>query len=92
MAPPVRHKQSDRLTLELLLATHFPNSALTEEMVAPAAAHCAKHCNWQVAAEVVTYRIVERSIILLSHTKYRNGLHIPGPAARGMEDYCLLPD
>jgi hypothetical protein len=39
--------------LELLLATHFPNSVVTEETVAPAPAHCAKLCDRQVAAEAV---------------------------------------
>jgi len=37
-----RRTQSEGEILELLLATHFPNSVVTEEMAACAAAHCAK--------------------------------------------------
>ena len=40
---------------KLLLATHFPNSVVTEEEAAPAAARCAKHLDWWVATRVVTY-------------------------------------
>jgi hypothetical protein len=36
-----RHTQSEEEMLELLLATHLPNSVVTEEMAAHAAAHCA---------------------------------------------------
>jgi hypothetical protein len=37
-----RRTQSEGDVLELLLATHFPNSVITEETAAHAAAHCAK--------------------------------------------------
>jgi hypothetical protein len=53
---------SEGENLELLLATHFPNSVVTEEEAAPAVAHCAKHLDWWVAARVVTYTRVEWAI------------------------------
>lgn len=40
----------------------LPNSAVTEEQVAPAVARCAKRCEWWVSAEVVTYGRVEWAI------------------------------
>ena len=57
--------QSKGNTLEHLLATHFPNSLVTENMTAPAAAaaaHCTKQCDWWVALEVVIYGRVEWAI------------------------------
>ena len=50
-----KHTQSEGNTLELLIATHFPNSAVIEDMAAPAAAHCTQQCYWWVALEVVIY-------------------------------------
>jgi hypothetical protein len=40
----------------------LPKSAVNEKKVAPAAACCAKRCDWWVAAEVVTYGTVEWAI------------------------------
>jgi hypothetical protein len=37
-----RHTQSEAETLELLLTTHFPNSGVTQESAAPAAALLAR--------------------------------------------------
>jgi len=49
-------------TLELLLATHFPNLVVTEREVVPANARCAKCLDRQVAVRVVTYKRVEWAI------------------------------
>jgi hypothetical protein len=38
VAPSGSHKQSEGETLALLLTTHFPNSGITQESAAPAAA------------------------------------------------------
>ena len=57
-----RRTQSEGEMLELLLATHFPNSVVTEEMAACVAAHCAKWCDWEMATEVVIYGRVEWAI------------------------------
>jgi hypothetical protein len=38
VAPSGRRTQSERENLELLLTTHFPNSEVTQELAAPAAA------------------------------------------------------
>ena len=40
VAPSWRRMQSEGQTWELLLVTHFPNSVVTEEVAAPAAARC----------------------------------------------------
>jgi hypothetical protein len=42
MAPSGRRTHPKKETLELLLATHFPKSVVTEEMVTPATA---RHAN-----------------------------------------------
>jgi len=54
--------QSEGNTLELLLATHFPNSAVTEDMAATVAAHRTQQCDWWMALEVVIYGRVEWAI------------------------------
>ena len=59
LAPSGRHTQFKRETSVTLLVTHFPNSVVTVEVAAPAAARCAKCFDWQVAVRVVTYRRVE---------------------------------
>ena len=46
-------------TLEPLLTTQFPNLKVIKEVAAPAAACCARCCDWQVAARAVTYRRVK---------------------------------
>jgi len=51
--------QSEGETLELLLTTHFPNSEVTQEFAAPAAALLARRSEGRPAARVVTYRRVE---------------------------------
>jgi hypothetical protein len=56
VTPSGLQTQSEGETIELLLATHFPDSVFIEEMAAPAAACRAKQCDWRVAAEVVTYK------------------------------------
>jgi hypothetical protein len=60
--PLGRCMQSEGETLELLLATHFPNSVVTEEEAAPAAARCAKRLDWLVDARIVTYTRQEWAI------------------------------
>jgi hypothetical protein len=61
VAPSARNTQSEGETLELLQTTHFPNSEVTEEMVALAAALCARR-DWRVAARVVSYVRMEWAI------------------------------
>jgi len=56
------HTQSAGETLELLLTTHFPNSEVTQEFAAPAAALLARRSEGRLAARVVTYRRVEWAI------------------------------
>jgi hypothetical protein len=53
---------SEGETLELLLTTHFPNSGVTQEIAAPAAALLARRTNWRLVTWVVTYRRVEWAI------------------------------
>jgi len=62
VAPLDRCTQSEGETLELLLTTHFPNSEVTQELVAPAAVLLARCSDGRLAARVVTYRRVEWSI------------------------------
>jgi len=47
--------QSEGETLDLLLATHLPNSVVIKKEAAPAGAFHAKHLDWWVAARFVTY-------------------------------------
>jgi hypothetical protein len=62
VAPSGRRTQSEGETLELLLTTHFPNSGVTQELAAPAAALLARRPDWRLATKVVTYRRVEWAI------------------------------
>jgi hypothetical protein len=55
VAPSGGHTQSKGETLDILLATHFPNSVVMERGVVPVAACHAKHLDWQVAARIVAY-------------------------------------
>jgi len=48
-------KQTGRETLDLLLASHFPDSIVAEEGVIPAAACRATRVDWRVAAGIFTY-------------------------------------
>ena len=62
VAPSSRRTQSEGETLELLLTIHFPNSEVTQELVAPVAALLARRSNWRLAMRVATYRRVEWAI------------------------------
>jgi hypothetical protein len=62
VAPSGRCTQSEGKTYELLLITHFPNSEVTKELAALAAAFLARCPHWRLAARVVTYRWVESAI------------------------------
>jgi hypothetical protein len=55
VAPSGKRMQSEWETLELLLTTHFPNSGITQESAAPAAALLARRPKWRLATMVVTY-------------------------------------
>jgi len=57
-----RQTQSEKETLELLHTTHFPNSGVTQEVAAPAAALLTRHPDWRLAMRVVTFRRVEWAI------------------------------
>jgi len=61
--PSSGRTQSEGETLELLLATHFPNSGVTQEAAAPAAALLARHSDWRLTTRVVTYRRVEWALV-----------------------------
>jgi hypothetical protein len=58
VAPSGGCTESEGEIMDLLLATHFPNSVITERGEVPAAACCAKCLDWRVAAGIVTYRRV----------------------------------
>lgn len=77
MAPSGTRTQSKREALEPLLATHFPKLIVTEGMVAPAAAHHARQCDWQVAAKCFTYRRVEWGINFLALLQEGQSIVIP---------------
>ena len=55
VAPSGGRTQSEGETLDLLPATHFPNSVVMERGAVPAAACHAKCLDWQGAARIVTY-------------------------------------
>ena len=57
-----RQTQSEGETLELLRTTHFPNSGVTQEVAAPAAALLTRCPNWRLATRVVIFRSVEWAI------------------------------
>jgi hypothetical protein len=65
-----RHTQSEEETFELLHTIHFPNSGVTQEAAAPAAALLTSRPDWRLATRVVTYRRVEWAID--SFTPYRS--------------------
>jgi hypothetical protein len=64
VAPSGGHTQSEGETLDLLLATHFPNSVVMERGAVPVAACHAKRLEWQVGVRNVTYRKVRWAIDL----------------------------
>jgi hypothetical protein len=57
------------ITLELLLATHFPNLVVTEWEAFPVDAHCAKRFDQQLSVRVVTYKRVEWAIATFASYK-----------------------
>jgi hypothetical protein len=67
--------QSKGEILELLLATHFPDSVFTGVVVAPAVACRTKRCDWRVAADIVTYRRVQWAINSFSTYKSPLSFH-----------------
>ena len=52
------HTQSKGETLDLLLATHFPNSIVMERRAVPVTACHTKSLDWWVAVRIVAYRRV----------------------------------
>ena len=58
VAPSGERKQSEGETLDLLLATHFPNSSAVERGATLAAARRTKRLDWRVTAKIVTYQRV----------------------------------
>jgi hypothetical protein len=62
VAPTRRPTQSEEETLELLHTTHFPNSGITQEVAAHAAALLTRRPYWRLATRLVTYRRVEWAI------------------------------
>jgi hypothetical protein len=69
VAPSGGCTQSERETLDILLATHFPNSVAIEREAVSAAAHHAKRLDWRVAVGVVSYGRVVWVIGSFTHTK-----------------------
>ena len=65
VAPSVGRTKSEAEILYILLATHFPNSTVTERGAVLAAACRAKRLDWRMAARIVTYRRVG------SHIKFQ---------------------
>ena len=61
-APTGQRTQSEGETLDLLLATHFPNSAAVEGGAIPTAACRATRVDWRGAERIITYRRVEWAI------------------------------
>jgi len=70
VAPSGECTQSEGETLDLLLATHFPNSIVMERGAVPAAACHTKSLDWQVAARIVNYQRVGWAID--SFAPYKN--------------------
>jgi len=62
VSPSGERTQSERETLDLLLAAHFPNSVVMETEAAPTAACRARCLDWRVAVRIVTYRRVRWAI------------------------------
>jgi hypothetical protein len=58
VAPTGERTRSERETLDLLLATHFPDSVRLTGEAMPAAACHTKRDDWQLAARIVTYHRV----------------------------------
>jgi len=82
VAPSGGHTWSEGENFQLLLTTHFHNSGVTQEVVAPAAALLARRLDCRLATRVVTSKRVEWALggqsikkpkffvfILLLHTK-----------------------
>jgi hypothetical protein len=62
VAPTGERTQSEGETLDLLLATHFPDSDAVQGGGVSAAAHRAIGVDWRVAARIITYHRVEWAI------------------------------
>jgi hypothetical protein len=78
--------QSEGETLELLLTTHFPNSGVTQELAAPAAALLVRRPDWRMATRLVTYRRVEWAIDSFDPYKSPGADGIfPGPLQQARE-------
>jgi hypothetical protein len=69
-APTGERTQSEGEILDLLLATHFPNSVDVEGGVIPATACRTTWADWRTAARIITYRRVEWAID--SFTPYKS--------------------
>jgi len=93
VAPTGERTQSVGETLDLLLATHFPNSVGMEGGTLPAAVGCTNRANWRVAAKIVTYRRVEW--VIDSFGPYKSpgvdGI-LSGSTTRGTGGPYSLPD
>jgi hypothetical protein len=71
LVPPTGERtQSEGETLDLLLATHFPNSDAVEGGRVPAAARRSTRVDWRVVARIFPYRRVEWAIS--SFAPYKN--------------------
>jgi hypothetical protein len=92
VAPSGGHTQSEGETLDLLLATHFPNSVVIEREAVPAAAHHTKCLEWRVATRIVTYRRVVWTIDSFAPHKSpgMDGI-FPGLLLRGRGSSYPLP-
>jgi len=62
VAPTGQRTQSEGETLDILLATHFSNSAAVEGEAIPTAARHTTRVDWRVAARIITYHRVEWAI------------------------------
>jgi len=70
VAPMGERTQSEGETLDLLLATHFPDSTAVEGGAIPAAACRATRVDWRAAARIITYHRSE-GLIHSPHIKVR---------------------
>jgi hypothetical protein len=62
VAPTGERTQSEGETLDLLLATHFPDSVRLIGEATPAAVCRTERSDWRVAARIVTHRRVQWAI------------------------------
>jgi hypothetical protein len=57
---PELRRQTERETLDLLPATYFPDSVVSQKLVACAASRYAKRCDWEVADDGVFPVVLEQ--------------------------------